>query len=101
LNNSGTQHRDIKPANILYDRVKGNYMITDYAMSSMFDLAYDDFDSFFHPIHQAPEVLFGGARKRERSKQGQEEVINFNTDTFSVGVMIYELLYLKTPWKYN
>jgi serine/threonine-protein kinase ULK/ATG1 len=79
-------HRDIKPANVLID--DGVYKICDYGLSSVAIANPNSMkmlSSVGSPLYAAPEILLGKG-------------YNSNIDVFSTGVMVYEGLFVNTPW---
>ena len=98
MNKNNVYHRDIKPANIMYDKVNDIYKLTDYGLAKVVGYNNKTFTLLGTPLYQAPEIWhFANQPRRFQGAKGAR-AYTANIDTFSVGVMIYELLYLKTPW---
>ena len=80
----GIIHRDLKPANILVDRE--NFKICDFGFAKLFGEAGKMARTFVGtPIYMSPQVL---NQKNYTSK----------TDVWSLGVMLYELIFGKLPF---
>lgn len=80
-------HRDIKPANIFLtadDKIK----LGDLGISkniSQFENNTDTFTLIGSRLYMSPEMLKG-------------DYYSFNADIWSLGCVVYELLFLKTPF---
>ncbi len=84
----GVIHRDIKPSNILYTPDK-EIRITDFsiAMINRQDINTTQFHGFVgSPLYMSPEQI-------------NEWPISSNTDLFSLGVVMYEMLSGRNPFK--
>lgn len=79
-------HRDIKPDNILMDK---NFTpkIADFGISNIFDSNEVIRDTGGTPLYLSPEVI---------ENQGR---INFQTDVWSAGIVLYLLVFGDTPFK--
>ena len=81
----GTLHRDIKPANLLLDR-QGIVWVTDFGLAKLSES--DDLTSTGDVVgtlqYMAPESVHGQADGR--------------SDLYSLGLTLYELLTLETPY---
>ena len=85
LHSKGIIHRDLKPANILF---QGNIpRLADFGISSALDSATQSGNSAGTPSYMAPEA-FDGAR-------------TVQTDIWSVGVIMYEILQGYLPFQRN
>lgn len=80
-------HRDIKPENFLLTE-KGYLKLADFSISH-YNKSNTSQKKFGTIGYMAPETLFNK----------QNGLISFVTDYFSFGVMIYEMLFFKTPFK--
>ena len=80
-------HRDIKPENLVFDG-RGYLHLTDFGISKKIKSGKPIINNSGTPGYFAPEVLM---------KKPQ----NFCSDFFSVGVICFELLYGKKPFKGN
>jgi serine/threonine-protein kinase len=73
----GVIHRDIKPSNILLN-VDGSAKITDFGVAQMTDR------TFTTSIHGTPHYL--------SPEQIKDEIVSFQSDIFSLGCVLYEIL---------
>ena len=78
-------HRDIKPENLVFD-AKGYLHLTDFGISRKIKSGKYIIDKSGTPGYLAPEVLI---------KKPQ----NFSTDFFSVGIICYEIILGKKPFR--
>ena len=85
LQNQQIIHRDIKPANIMLSG--GVAKIADFGFSRIVeqDDKLDYFSRLGSPLYMAPQILKG-------------EKFSSKCDVWSVGIMLYEMLYGYTPW---
>ncbi|EAR99160.1 Serine/Threonine kinase domain protein (macronuclear) [Tetrahymena thermophila SB210] len=85
LANNGIIHRDLKPANILiHDDV---FKITDFGFAKKLDSMEDQLmDSLVGtPLYMAPQIL-------------NKQQYTSKCDVWSIGLILYELLFGRTPW---
>ena len=78
-------HRDIKPENLVFDG-RGYLHLTDFGISRKIKSGKNIIDKSGTPGYLAPEVLI---------KKPQ----NFSTDFFSVGIICYEIILGKKPFR--
>ncbi|MGQ9426039.1 serine/threonine-protein kinase [Gilvimarinus sp. F26214L] len=79
-------HRDIKPANIMYEAEAERIKVTDFGVARIVDSSKTSTgDILGSPLYMAPEQLKG-------DKVGRE------TDVYSLGVTLYQLLTGKLPF---
>ncbi len=84
--NQGVIHRDIKPANLLYNPKEGSLKITDFGVARMTDNNRTKTGIVLGtPMYMSPEQL--GAEK-----------LTGQSDLFSLGVTLYELLVGQVPF---
>ena len=85
IHNNNIIHRDVKPENLVFDG-RGYLHLTDFGIARKIKNDKIITDKSGTPGYLAPEVLM---------KKPQ----HFSSDFFSVGVICYELLYGKKPFK--
>ena len=85
LHNRGIIHRDLKPENLLFDS-EGYVHISDFGISKEMKKGEAIIDMAGTPGYISPEVING---------KPQSET----SDYFSVGIITYELIYNKRPYK--
>ena len=84
----GIIHRDIKPSNILFTRDR-DIRVSDFSIAHInrADQADTQFDGFLgSPLYMSPEQI-------------NEQQINANSDIFSLGIVMYEMLTAHHPFK--
>ena len=85
--NQGVIHRDIKPANLLYNPKDGSLKISDFGVARMTDNNRTKTGIVLGtPMYMSPEQL------------GAEDLTG-QSDLFSLGVTLYELLVGEVPFK--
>lgn len=73
-------HCDIKPANIIYDRESFDIKVTDFGIAQWLDAAHTETGEIMgSPLYMAPEQLQG-------------RPVTEQTDIFSLGATLYQLL---------
>ena len=85
IHNNNVIHRDIKPENLVYDD-RGYMHLTDFGIARKIKNGKNILDKSGTPGYISPEVLLNKPQ-------------NFCSDFFSVGVICYELLLNKKPFK--
>lgn len=86
----GVLHRDLKPANILLD-VAGKPMLSDFGLAKLLDAEFQLTRTHAHvgtPHYMSPEQAAGKARE-----------ITTASDTWALGVMLYQMLTGKLPFQ--
>lgn len=78
-------HRDLKPANILLKNSKIKIADFGFAMKSSDSKKYSSYN-VGSPIYMPPEAL-------------NDNKYSFKSDVWAIGVIFYELLTGRTPWK--
>lgn len=78
-------HRDIKPDNLVFDK-KGYLNLTDFGISKKVKNNKIIKDKSGTPGYLSPEVFTGKNQ-------------TFSSDYFSLGIIIYELIFLERPFK--
>ncbi len=74
----GVIHKDIKPSNIIIDESEGRAKITDFGIAQITDKTAE-IGIFGTPSYMSPE-------------QAEDKVVGSETDIFSLGCVLYELL---------
>ena len=83
-NQIGVVHRDLKPANIMLTRD--------------FDIKISDFGAAMFDRAETTQVLGVGSPAYMSPEQIQGETLNFQTDIFSLGAVLYHLLTGRRPF---
>ncbi|MCA9166287.1 MAG: serine/threonine protein kinase [Planctomycetales bacterium] len=84
----GIVHRDVKPANILLDET-ATPRLTDFGLARSMDS-----DGLTHTGE-----LVGTLRYMSPEQIESKSLVDFRTDVYSLGVTLYELLTLKSPFE--
>jgi len=84
----GVMHRDIKPANIMFDKL-GNVIVTDFGIARAVGGTR---------LPQTRGVIGTAEYMSPEQAQGEED-IDYRTDIYSLGVVLYEMLTGRVPFK--
>jgi len=88
LNEHNVMHRDLKPSNVLFDS-QGMLKLADFGFCKKLRGKYEMTKSIVgSPIYMAPELLQG-------------RYYGFKADVWSLGVMLYEMIFGKCPYEEN
>ena len=96
MKNKNIMHRDLKPSNILLslNKLKINKMcfkISDFGLSKLIEGSKMNKMSLNGtPITMAPEIL-----------RGEENLISYKSDIWSLGIIIYYMLFKEYPYNGN
>ncbi len=87
---AGLVHRDIKPSNILLDGPEGLVKITDFGLARMVSS---------QTRMTLPKSVLGTPEYMSPEQARGDEDIDHRTDLYSAGVVLYEMLTGRTPFK--
>ena len=88
-NRIGITHRDIKPANILYageNPSSGEIKISDFGAALIHSAKYTQISGIGSPAYMSPQQL-------------REQPLDHQTDIYSLGVVMYQLLTGRLPFQ--
>ena len=85
----GLVHRDIKPANVWLEAPKGRVKILDFGLARAAD----------EEAHLTREGAAVGTPSYMSPEQARGERVDFRTDLFSLGVLLYRMLTGEQPFK--
>ncbi len=81
----GFVHRDVKPANILLSR-RGDVKLTDFGIARDTNEPHDGLGVVGTPSYMSPEQVLG-------------DRVDFRSDLFSLGILLYEMLTARRPFE--
>ena len=87
-------HRDVKPANVLRDKQTGQIVLTDFGVAAIRDTGQEDTTS---KLTMQGEVL--GDMRYVSPEHLMGEPLTELADVYSLGVLGYELLTLRSPYE--
>lgn len=85
ISNKGIIHRDLKPANIFLRNSQVKIADFGFALKSTDSKKYSSYN-VGSPIYMPPEAL-------------NDNKYSFKSDIWALGVIFYEMLTGKTPWR--
>ena len=90
---NGIVHRDVKPDNVVQERDSDRVVLTDFGIAGLLETGTETITRLTQqgqllgdPRYMSPEQLLG-------------EAVTDESDVYSLGIMGYELLTLKTPYE--
>ncbi len=95
---AGIIHRDLKPENIML-RMDGYVKLLDFGLAKLSEKAQENnIDSMSDFTETRPGIVIGtGSYMSPEQARGQE--VDASTDVFSFGVMLYEMISGKKPFR--
>jgi len=82
----GVTHRDIKPGNILYAATPADVRIGDFGLALNRGAETTQVTGVGSPAYMSPEQI-------------RDELVDYRTDLYSLGVVMYQMLSGKLPYK--
>lgn len=93
----GVVHRDIKPSNLMV--AQGRVKVLDFGLAQMQPRLRPDDITWSRDATHAPEGIFAGTPHYMSPEQALGRTLDSRSDTFSLGVVLYELLAGKRPFE--
>ncbi len=84
----GVVHRDVKPSNVLLD-AQGDCYLTDFGLAKMMEAS----------VKLTATGVGMGTPAYMSPEQGQGEKVDARSDTYSLGVMLYEMVTGRVPYE--
>jgi serine/threonine protein kinase len=96
----GVLHRDLKPENVVVD-AKGLVKILDFGIAKLAsaEAALDQRTAFIDTTGVTNSGMILGTANYMSPEQAGGKTVDFRTDQFSLGVMLYEMLTSKRPFE--
>src|SRR4029078_4852933 len=96
----GVLHRDLKPENVVVD-AKGWVKILDFGMAKLASAAapLNQRTAFIDTTGVTNSGMILGTANYMSPEQAGGKTLDFRTDQFSLGVMLYEMLTSKRPFE--
>jgi TolB-like protein/Flp pilus assembly protein TadD len=86
----GLIHRDLKPGNIMLTPTGAKLM--DFGLAKLLDIGTDDFRTL-------PDTRIVGTAAYMSPEQALGHAVNQRSDVFSFGIVLYEMLTGRHPWR--
>lgn len=93
----GVVHRDIKPTNLMV--AQGRVKVLDFGLAQMQPQLRGDDLTWSRDATHASEGVFAGTPNYMSPEQALGQTLDSRSDTFSLGIVLYELLAGKRPFE--